>query len=122
MVGGDIYLAKWIIAHAGFDPGFYLQNYPDVAANGIEPALHYVTRGAWEGRDPSQKFSTARYLREYPEVARDGVNPLVHYHTVGRHIGYQSWPSNGCHPVKPGQLDEVVVRDFLPQHDIHAST
>ena len=41
-----------IIARSGlFDRGWYLKNYPDVAARGIDPVRHYVAYGAREGRD-----------------------------------------------------------------------
>ncbi|MEP7704320.1 rhamnan synthesis F family protein [Paraglaciecola sp. 25GB23A] len=33
-----------------FDTGFYLKNYPDIAAVGINPLFHYVTNGMEEGR------------------------------------------------------------------------
>jgi SAM-dependent methyltransferase len=34
----------------GFDPNVYLQLYPDVAAAGIDPAVHYILHGKQEGR------------------------------------------------------------------------
>lgn len=36
----------------GFDPVYYLDRYPDVAAAGIDPLLHYLRHGAGEGRLP----------------------------------------------------------------------
>jgi glycosyltransferase involved in cell wall biosynthesis len=62
-----------------FDRGFYLERYPDVAAAGGDPALHYLTTGWKELRDPSAAFSTACYLLDHPDVAHAGVNPLVHF-------------------------------------------
>jgi hypothetical protein len=35
-----------------FDAAYYLANNPDVAANGIDPALHFAQRGWKEGRKP----------------------------------------------------------------------
>lgn len=35
-----------------FDEAWYLAHYPDVAASGVEPALHYVKYGMRLGRDP----------------------------------------------------------------------
>lgn len=73
-----------------FDRDWYLSRYPDVAAAGIDPVLHYLESGWREGRDPSPGFSTASYLRANGDIARAGVNPLLHYleygYSEGRHI------------------------------------
>src|SRR5882724_10268201 len=66
-----------------FDAEWYLTIYPDVAANGIDPALHYLLRGAAEGRDPGPKFSTIDYVALYPDVANHDINPLLHYLDAG---------------------------------------
>jgi hypothetical protein len=47
-----------------FDRDFYLAEYPDVRASGLDPILHYVTIGAAEGRNPSRLFDTAYYARQ----------------------------------------------------------
>lgn len=39
-------------ASAAFDARWYRAAYPDVAAAGVDPALHYLRRGAAEGRAP----------------------------------------------------------------------
>ena len=70
-----------------FDAEFYLNANPEVRAAKLEPRMHYLCRGAAEGRDPSPWFNTAFYLTQYPDVARDGVNPLVHYVTKGAQEG-----------------------------------
>lgn len=70
-----------------FDPAYYLSRRQDVAAARIQPALHYVLAGAWEGAEPSQHFSTRYYWRRNPDVARAGLNPLVHYVLFGRAEG-----------------------------------
>jgi hypothetical protein len=44
---------------AGFDPAFYLAQYPDIAAAGMDPLLHYVQFGRAEGRLPLPKQSGA---------------------------------------------------------------
>jgi glycosyltransferase involved in cell wall biosynthesis len=62
-----------------FDAAWYLETYPDVAARGIDPALHYLRHGAREGRDPNNLFSSAWYLTTYPDVATRGTNPLLDY-------------------------------------------
>ncbi|KQT47929.1 glycosyl transferase [Methylobacterium sp. Leaf456] len=61
-----------------FDAEFYRTEYPDVAAGGMDPLLHYLDHGWREGRNPSAVFATLYYAdRHLP----DGVpeNPLLHY-------------------------------------------
>jgi len=68
------------IARSGlFDREWYLKSYPDVAARGIDPVLHYVVYGANEGRNPSPSFSTLGYLSHNRDVAVAKVNPLEHF-------------------------------------------
>lgn len=66
------------------DPEFYLTRNPDVAAAKVDPAVHYLTHGWREGRDPSAHFSTIDYLTENPDVSSAGMNPLIHYLLYGR--------------------------------------
>jgi hypothetical protein len=76
--------AAYIIARSGqFDRKWYLENYPDVAAWGINPIRHYVQHGATEGRDPNSSFHTRTYLSFNPNLAAAGVNPFAHYLTHG---------------------------------------
>ena len=66
-----------------FDSNFYLHSYPDVAEKGLDPCLHFLTRGNMECRRPSRWFSTGEYLTAYPDVRRSGVNALLHYALFG---------------------------------------
>jgi hypothetical protein len=68
-----------ICASGLFDPEWYLRVYPDVAAAGEDPLIHYLRKGVVEGRNPNPRFNTDAYLRRYPDVAAMGLNPLVHY-------------------------------------------
>jgi hypothetical protein len=44
-----------VIARCGqFDAAYYLERYPDVAAAGADPVIHYVRFGAAEGRRPNR--------------------------------------------------------------------
>jgi hypothetical protein len=70
-----------------FDAAYYLANNPDVAANGIDPALHFAQRGWKEGRKPGPRFDPAHYLEQNPDVAKAGLNPLLHYADRGRAEG-----------------------------------
>ncbi len=61
-----------------FDPVFYLQQNPDIAAAGVDPFEHYLHYGYREGRDPSCGFQTRFYLRRYLD-GQTSQNPLLHY-------------------------------------------
>ncbi|MGO3783130.1 MAG: hypothetical protein ACTJG4_09465 [Vreelandella alkaliphila] len=73
------------VAHSGlFDAEWYLQAYPDIAEAAIDPIEHYLTMGAYEGRNPSEVFDTSWYLLYYQDVTDSGLNPLVHYIRYGQ--------------------------------------
>jgi glycosyltransferase involved in cell wall biosynthesis len=68
------------IARSGlFDSAWYLKQYKDIADAGINPLIHYLRHGAYEGRDPNPLFDSDWYLRKNPEVADAGDNPLTNY-------------------------------------------
>lgn len=58
-----------------FDENFYLNSYPDIRSDGIDPATHYYLYGANEMRNPSARFNTEAYIKL---MGKTGVNPLVH--------------------------------------------
>ena len=66
-----------------FDEAGYLLRYPDVAAQGTDPVLHYVLDGVRESRNPCDLFDTAYYLEKNPDVANIGANPFLHYCLFG---------------------------------------
>ncbi|WP_439509888.1 hypothetical protein [Marinimicrobium koreense] len=76
-----------------FDPGWYLEKYPDVAKEPMSPSQHYLVYGAEEGRDPSEHFSTKWYLEKYQDVAQSGINPLLHYILYGKKEGRKPGPN-----------------------------
>jgi GT2 family glycosyltransferase/glycosyltransferase involved in cell wall biosynthesis len=82
-----------IAASPLFEALWYLEQNPDVAAAGMDPALHYFLHGAAEGRDPGPRFSTSGYLAGNPDVERYGMNPLLHYVLHGEAEGRQIGPS-----------------------------
>jgi hypothetical protein len=75
-----------------FDPAWYVATNPDVAASGIDPALHYVLAGAHEGRDPGPGFSVTAYLERYPEAAAGGRPALLHYIETAEPQGWAPTP------------------------------
>jgi glycosyltransferase involved in cell wall biosynthesis len=70
---------KRLLATGLFDPQWYLQQNPDVAASGIDPFDHWLKYGVVERRNPNAYFDTARYLSNCPHLQRSGQNPLLHY-------------------------------------------
>ena len=45
----------------------------------MNPLAHYLSDGAFEGKDPNQLFDTSYYLEKNSDVSDSGMNPLVHY-------------------------------------------
>lgn len=76
-----------------FNKGWYLANNVDVAKSKIDPYIHYLEFGGFEGRDPGPDFSSSWYLHTYTDVNIAGVNPLVHYLKYGIREGRKIQPS-----------------------------
>jgi glycosyltransferase involved in cell wall biosynthesis len=70
-----------------FDRGWYLSKNPDVEQAKVNPLIHYLYNGAFEGRDPGPNFSSTWYLSTYADVKKAGMNPLIHYLKYGRQEG-----------------------------------
>jgi lipopolysaccharide biosynthesis protein len=81
------YVRKRMLRSGLFDPEYYLSNYPDVAAAGVDPLSHYLGGGWSEGRNPSECFSTQGYLERYSDIRTSGINPLRHYLQSGYREG-----------------------------------
>src|SRR6266851_711842 len=75
-----------------FDRAWYLQRNADVAASGVNPLTHYISKGAAEGRDPHPLFDSDWYLQCNPDVAAAGINPLTHYISKGAAEGRDPHP------------------------------
>ncbi|MBY0611631.1 MAG: glycosyltransferase family 2 protein [Beijerinckiaceae bacterium] len=69
------------------DAAWYLEQYPDVKAAGLDPQTHFIKHGMKEGRSPNAFFNTRWYLAEYPDVARSGKHPVRHYLRYGAREG-----------------------------------
>jgi hypothetical protein len=70
-----------------FSADFYLCKYQDVADQGVDPVVHYLERGAAEGRDPHEQFDTAHYLEQCAMRGLKVENPLLHFLIEGRELG-----------------------------------
>jgi lipopolysaccharide biosynthesis protein len=97
--------ARLIASSPLFDRTWYLQTYPDVQKAGVNPALHYVARGAAEYRDPGPHFDTAWYLAYYPDVAERRANPLVHYLKYGMDEGRHARSSE----IAIGEVEDAML-------------
>jgi GT2 family glycosyltransferase len=91
--------ARVIHASGMFDPVWYAASYKP--GHPLRLLMHYVLRGAAEGRSPSAAFDGDWYLRAHPEVGTAGQNPLAHYATQGRHAGYATHPATAGLPRQP---------------------
>jgi len=60
-----------------FDEKWYLEQYPDVRALGMDPVEHYLWLGARMGRKPSPGFRLAGATPLHEEADAATVNPLV---------------------------------------------
>ncbi len=92
--------SAWVIHASGlFDPAWYAASYKP--GHKLRLLMHYVLRGAAEGRSPSAAFDGDWYLRAYPEVGMAGRNPLAHYASEGRRAGYATHPATAGLPRQP---------------------
>lgn len=117
-----------------FDRAYYLARYPDIAASGIDPLLHFIEHGALECRNPSEFFDTAYYLDQNPDVAQSGANPLLHFgrfgwkearnpgmafdiaHYAEQHLGGAMAVNPLVHYLASGRADGLEVR-AVKEHD-----
>ena len=54
-----------------FDEEFYLSNYKDVKASGMNPIIHYIIYGYKEGKDPNKDFDGVYYSLKNSGVYQD---------------------------------------------------
>lgn len=70
---------RLLAASPWFDSQWYIKQYPDVDAAGVDPVDHFVFFGWKERRNPSTYFHTDWYLTNNPDVDQAELNPLVHF-------------------------------------------
>jgi glycosyltransferase involved in cell wall biosynthesis len=78
---------------SAIDPSFYRAQFEPGEEMPDDCAIHYLTIGWAQGRDPVPDFSTSLYLRLNPDVARAGVNPFFHHIARGGAERRRSRPS-----------------------------
>ncbi|NOU66250.1 hypothetical protein GC096_19605 [Paenibacillus sp. LMG 31461] len=57
---------------------YYLNEYKDVLVTGLDPILHYIQYGWFEGKNPSSNFNTREYVMNNLGILDESINPLVH--------------------------------------------
>lgn len=74
-----------------FDEEFYIQKYPEVEFEDIDPIMHYITVGVKKMYNPSRTFNTYYYIQKHKDIKShlddvgfDNFNPLVHYISYGK--------------------------------------
>lgn len=73
-----------------FDADYYLHANRDVARSGVDPFLHYLLRGAEQGRNPATDFDTRFYRAQSGKTRLD---PVRHYLRVGARKGFDPNPA-----------------------------
>jgi glycosyltransferase involved in cell wall biosynthesis len=94
-----------------FDTYFYLNEYHDVKALGIDPVMHYIDFGWKENRDPNSLFSTSFYIANNPDVKESAVNPFVHFLLNGLKEG--RLPNPRGIPYFPKKTQEMNLLSWL---------
>ena len=84
VAGRNFFGLRWLTARrvraSGlFDSAWYLAQYPDVKAAGMDPVLHFVRFGHLEGRAPGPGFDPARYRADHPELEASGLSAFEYY-------------------------------------------
>ncbi|WP_246693889.1 glycosyltransferase, partial [Methylobacterium sp. WL18] len=77
-----------------FDAPWYLKRYPDTRGFESGPAIHFLSHGQEEDRDPSKTFSTRFYRRAYGHLFAPGESPALHYVRTGRAAGLMGCPED----------------------------
>jgi hypothetical protein len=91
-----------------FDVNYYIETYPDIAANSLDAFDHFWAFGWKEGRNPCAWFSTNRYIERYEDVRNTPINPFLHYILIGRAEGREIFPAED---EKTTESENHVTRD-----------
>jgi hypothetical protein len=87
-----------------FDQAWYLATYPEAAASGLPPLVHYLVRGAAAGYAPHPLLH-ADYYRQHNagELAAEPISVLEHYVRRGAALGRDPHPAfDAAHYVAQG--------------------
>lgn len=70
----------------------YLDMNPDVRESKLNPLVHYIRHGRFEGRDIHPLLDSKFYTEKYPESKHLGGSPAEHYLRWGAAKGYSPHP------------------------------
>lgn len=90
-----------------FDDDYYLQQSPELKDQIINLIEHYVTKGAYENKNPSKTFDTDFYLKQNPDVRAFSENPYVHYILNGKKEGRISLKTKTLVSEENSKLDDI---------------
>jgi hypothetical protein len=77
-----------------FDQAWYLDTYPDAAASGLAPLIHYLVRGAAMGKNPHPLMHTNYYVAQNAAaLGATQVSPLEHFLRAGAALGRNPHPA-----------------------------
>ncbi|WP_156992269.1 HAD family hydrolase [Paraburkholderia oxyphila] len=65
-----------------FDGKWYIAEYPEVVASGMDPLQHYLAHGWREGKNPNPLFDVRWYLESNPSLREQCIEPLGHFLSV----------------------------------------
>lgn len=97
----DVVNVRIIARSQFFNAKWYLENNPDVAASGMDPAVHYLRHGVASGRNPSPYFVNEEYYAMHNDVRASRMNPLLHYELFGKKEGRTISLTEVSEPVFP---------------------
>lgn len=87
---------KDVIARSGcFDADWYLAQYADVLAPGVDPLHDYLTQGFKGGRNPNPFFDASFYRQQVPDLPAES-EPLLHFCTHGWRTFLDPGPGFSC--------------------------
>ncbi|MDR2967427.1 MAG: glycosyltransferase [Methanobacteriaceae archaeon] len=69
----------YLIRRNIFNEHYYLENNLDVAKSTLDPLLHYLLYGFYEGRKPSYNFNSGYHLVKFRNKGKTGLNSLIKY-------------------------------------------
>ncbi|MBN2286722.1 MAG: hypothetical protein JXI43_09765 [Tissierellales bacterium] len=71
------YLYHKLVGLEGFDAAYYLNTYDYLKIKKRDPLMHYMLRGAYQGKNPNPDFDTQLFILQNPRMALSGENPLL---------------------------------------------
>jgi hypothetical protein len=96
---------------SAFDSRWYLGTYPDVAASGVDPALHYLAIGWREKRAPSAHFRELD-VKPRPSIQLNPVSHAAFFAGVPADPPAPSWPVISIAPdANSGVASRLIIID-----------